>query len=464
MTKLKVPDWTKDAIWYQIFPERFANGDSSIDPPNVEKWGGKPKRQNYFGGDLKGIIEHLNYLQELGINALYLNPIFESNTNHKYHATDYYKIDDNFGTEETFKQLLSECHKRNIRVIIDGVFNHTGRDFFAFDDIIKNEANSKYINWYKVHSFPVGPASKPNYECWWGYGDLPKLMADTPEVRKYLFDVTKYWMKTGLDGWRLDVPNEMSHDFWIEWCKLVKEVNPDAYIVGELWEDATPWLQGNEFHAVMNYRFRNAVIDYFVNELTNVTEFDSVLKKIREDYPEEASYAMQNLIGSHDTERFLTLMRGDVDKMRVAVLFQMTYLGAPMVYYGDEIGMEGGKDPDCRRTMPWDESQWDTDLQDWYRKLIKIRNEVSVLRRGSFKTALVDDEGEMYGFWREDGNDAALVLFNNDEEDRTISITATGQDVEWTDKLNSVSYKKDGSEIKDINIPALSGVVLVPKR
>lgn len=461
---LTVPDWVKDAVWYQIFPERFANGDSALDPPGVEPWGAKPKRQNYFGGDLKGIIDHLEYLQDLGINALYLNPIFESNTNHKYHASDYYKIDDNFGTEETFKQLLNECHKRNIRVIIDGVFNHTGRDFFAFDDIIKNEKSSKYINWYKVHSFPVGPADKPNYECWWNHGDLPKLMADTPEVRQYLFDVTKYWMKTGLDGWRLDVPNEMSHDFWIQWRKLVKAENRDAYIVGELWEDASKWLQGDQFDAVMNYRFRNAVLDFFVNSLTNVTEFDSALEGVREDYPEEATYAMQNLIGSHDTERFLTLLRGDVDKMKVAVLFQMTYLGAPMVYYGDEIGMEGGKDPDCRRTMEWEQTRWNKDLRDWYKKLIKLRNDMPVLRRGGFRTAIIDDEHGIYGFWREDDNDEAIVIINNEEMEQRVVVLPDVEDTEWLDVLNGVKYTTTGNEIKDVLVAPYSGAVLVPVR
>ncbi len=459
---LTVPDWTKDAVWYQIFPERFANGDTTNDPPGVEEWGAKPKRKNYFGGDLQGIINHLDYIKDLGFNALYLNPIFESNSNHKYHTSDYLKIDHNFGTEETFKQLVDECHKRNMHIIIDGVFNHTGTDFFAFEDIKTNEAKSKYLSWYNVHSFPVGPPEKPNYDCWWGYGDLPKLMTDTPAVRQYLFDVTKYWMKTGMDGWRLDVPKEISHDFWIQWRNLVKEQNPNAYINGELWEDASDWLRGDQFDGVMNYRFRNAVLDFFVNELTSVTEFDTALAKVRTDYGEEATLAGQNLIGSHDTERFLTLLRGDADKLRVAVLFQMTYIGAPMVYYGDEIGMEGGKDPDCRRTMEWQKSKWDTELQDWFKKLIKLRNELPALRRGTFTTAIMENENNLYGFWRQDGENRVLVVINNDDEEHFTNTISTGNIVkgEWVDQISGITFTSKLSEIETIKVPANSGVVL----
>jgi glycosidase len=201
-----VPEWVKDAVFYQIFPERFANGDTTNDPPDKEVCGGTPKPNNYFGGDLQGVIDHLAYIQDLGVNALYFNPIFESNSNHKYHTTDYLKIDHNFGDDATFKRLLDECHKRKMRVVIDAVFNHTGIHFFAFEDIKKNEAKSKYLKWYNVKSFPVGPPEKPNYEAWWGLGDLPRLMNANPEVRAYLYDATKKWTAMGIDGWRLDVP------------------------------------------------------------------------------------------------------------------------------------------------------------------------------------------------------------------------------------------------------------------
>ncbi|MBI5474050.1 MAG: glycoside hydrolase family 13 protein [Ignavibacteriae bacterium] len=419
-----VPAWVKDAVFYQIFPERFANGEPSNDPPNVEPWGGVPKSKNYFGGDLQGIIDHLDYISSLGVNCLYLNPIFWSNSNHKYHATDYLKIDPQFGDEETFKRLVDECHKRNIRIILDGVFNHTGVEFFAFADIKKNGAKSRYVKWYNVHSFPVGPPSKPNYECWWGYGDLPKLMTHNPEVRKHLFDVTEHWMKLGIDGWRLDVPNEIPHPFWSAWRKLVKRLNPEAYIVGEIWDDATPWLKGDQFDAVMNYRFRNACLDFFINKKTKPSQFNSQLKKIRSSYAPQVNYALQNLLGSHDTERLLTLCKDDRELMKVMWLFQMAYVGAPMVYYGDEIGMSGGKDPGCRGTMIWDEAMQDQNLLTTMKQLIAIRNDNPVLRRGDFDAFLVDDVNSVIGFIRtsSDKKTTALVLINNGTASSTVEL------------------------------------------
>ena len=320
-----VPLWLKDAVFYQIFPERFANGDSSNDPPGTQPWGGQPTPKNFFGGDLKGIIEHLDYISSLGVNALYLNPIFQSGSNHKYTTDDYLRIDTAFGDEATFKKLVDECHGRGIRVILDGVFNHTGTSFFAFKDLKENGASSKYTGWYNVYSFPVGPPNKPNYEAWWGYGDLPKLMTSNPEVRSYLLQATEHWMNLGIDGWRLDVPNEIPHPFWIEWRKLVKSINPDAYIVGEIWDDARPWLQGDQFDGVMNYRFRAACLDFFATGKANAVQFAKTLAELQAMYPGEVSEGLQNLLGSHDTERLLTLFHGDKETMKLAWLFQMTY-------------------------------------------------------------------------------------------------------------------------------------------
>jgi len=411
-----VPKWARDAVWYQIFPERFANGDTANDPPNVQPWGGTPEKNNYFGGDLKGIIDHLDYIQNLGVNAIYLNPIFESPTNHKYHTTDYLKIDHNFGNEEMFKQLLDECHKRGIKVVLDGVFGYSGNHFFAFEDLKKKGKKSKYRKWYNVKSFPVGPPEKPNYEAWRGIGEFPKLMTMNPEVRKYLFDVASYWTKLGIDGWRLNAPNEIPHDFWIEWRKLVKSINPDAFIVGEIWDDATPWLKGDEFDAVMNYRFRDGCAGFLALENRNAAQFDTTLQKQRAAYPSTVNYVLQNLLGSHDTERFLTLCNDDVSKMKLAVLMQMTYLGAPMIYYGDEIGMTGGKDPDCRKTMIWDSARWNNDLLSWYRQLITIRKNYEVLRSGEYATILVDSVKKTFGFKRDFAGEKALVFLNAGSE------------------------------------------------
>jgi glycosidase len=421
--QLFVPDWVKDAVFYQIFPERFANGNPANDPPGTEPWGGEPKSRNYFGGDLQGIIDHLDYIASLGINTLYLNPIFESNSNHKYHAKDYLKIDPHFGDERTFKKLVDECHARGIRIILDGVFNHTGVEFFAFEDIKKNGANSQYLGWFNIYSLPIGPPSKPNYECWWGYGDLPKLMTHNPEVRDHLFQVTRHWMEFDIDGWRLDVPNEIPHQFWIEWRKLVKSINPGAYIVGEVWSDATPWLKGDQFDAVMNYRFRGACLDFFVRNKTTVSQFDSVFTKARSDYPPDVNFVLQNLLGSHDTERLLTLCKGDTSTMKLATLFQMTYVGAPMVYYGDEVGMQGGKDPGCRGTMVWNEKKQDRDLLRSFKDAIQLRNEHVALRRGQCETLLADNSKSLYAFVRRHVNEIAVVVLNNSTTPQRVSVS-----------------------------------------
>ena len=457
-----VPRWVKDAIFYQIFPERFANGDPSNDPPGTEPWGGEPKSKNYFGGDLKGIIDHLDYISSLGVNTLYLNPIFQSNSNHKYTTDDYLKIDPAFGNEPTFQRLVDSCHARDIRIILDGVFNHTGTGFFAFNDIKVHGANSKYLKWYNVYSLPVGPPGKPNYEAWWGYGDLPKLMTQNPEVRKYLYQVTEHWMKVGIDGWRLDVPNEIPHPFWIEWRKLVKSLNPEAYIVGEIWDDGAPWLGGDQFDGVMNYRFRAACLDFFVTGKKNAFEFDTSLAATRAMYSEDANCGMQNLLGSHDTERLLTLCRGDKEKMKLAWLFQMTYVGAPMVYYGDEIGMMGGKDPGCRGTMVWDKDKQDRDLLEFMKTLIRLRREQLPLRQGSFEMLAADSLSNVCSFVRRSPEAGCLVVLNNSRKQQTVRIQLSGQESgrRWTQVW---PQREDGVILHDnslqTTVPAMSGIV-----
>jgi glycosidase len=406
------PGWVRDAVFYQIFPERFCNGDPANDPPGTLPWGGKPSPGNFFGGDLRGILNRLDYIASLGVNALYLNPVFASGSNHKYNTTDYLRIDPAFGDERVFRELVDSCHARGIRVILDGVFNHTGVDFFAFADLKKNGASSKYAQWYNIRSFPVGPPGKPNYDCWWGYGSLPKLMTGNPAVRQYLFDVTRHWLASGIDGWRLDVPNEIPHQFWIEWRKVVKSVNPDAYILGEIWDDGSPWLQGDQFDAVMNYPLRASCIDFFASGTSTVSQFEDALARQRIVYPSGVTFNLFNLLGSHDTERFLTLCRGDVERWKLALLFQMTYPGAPSLYYGDEVGMTGGKDPECRGTMIWDVSRQNGEMLRFTREAIALRRTHPVLRRGSFTPLGPVDSPGLYGFVREETSSAALVLLN----------------------------------------------------
>lgn len=440
-----VADWAKDAIFYQIFPERFANGDPTNDPPGTETWGKPPKGNNYFGGDLAGIMDKMSYLKDLGITAIYLNPIFEAQSNHKYNTKDYSRIDPSFGTNELFDRFILFCRANGIRTVLDGVFNHVGTAFFAFEDVVKNGAASPYASWFNIYDYPVKGPREPNYECWWGYGSLPKLMVQNPDVKQYLFDVIKPWTDR-VDGWRLDVPNEVPHEFWKEFRRMVRSWNPQCYIVGELWQDASPWLQGDEFDATMNYRFRDACLDYFAYDKTSTQQFDAALAATRALYHKNSNLVMQNLLSSHDTERYLTLCQGEFWRMKLSVLLQMTYMGAPMIYYGDEIGMEGGKDPDCRRCMEWDPKKWDTELRDLYQRLITIRLASPALRRGTFKTVMADDNQKVFAFERQLNTNLAYVALNKRSKGLKIEIPVHPLVREVKDELTGEKFKaNDGT-------------------
>ncbi|HUT15140.1 MAG TPA: glycoside hydrolase family 13 protein, partial [Anaerolineae bacterium] len=262
------PEWVKDAIFYQIFPDRFASSDAVPKPNNLESWNSAPTRYGFKGGDLLGVVEHLDYLQDLGISALYLNPIFQSTANHRYHTYDYYRVDPLLGGDAAFRTLLTEAHGRGMRIVLDGVFNHASRGFFQFNHILENGAASPYLDWFTVRGWPLHAYSarqKPNYDAWWGLHALPKFNVDSPAVREFLLGVARYWIEEGVDGWRLDVPGEIKDDsFWREFRRQVKRANPDAYIVGEIWSDARHWLRGDQFDAVMNYPFTKACLSFFV--------------------------------------------------------------------------------------------------------------------------------------------------------------------------------------------------------
>ncbi|MBV8062091.1 MAG: glycoside hydrolase family 13 protein, partial [Nevskia sp.] len=376
------PQWAKDAVFYQIFPERFRNGDPSNDPPGTLPWGGQPQNFSFFGGDLAGVLQKLDYLQDLGVTAIYFNPIFTSPSNHKYDTVDYLQIDPHFGDLSTFQSLLQAAHARGMHVILDGVFNHTSNQNPKFIDASTNGPSSPYWSWYNIYGLPVVTTPTPNYDAWWGFATLPKLMVEkTPAVADYLINqVVDFWDKQGIDGWRLDVPNEVGTDFWDRFRQKVKGDNPNAYIVGEIWTDATAWVQGDKFDSVMNYMWRGNMLQFFAQESMNVDTFDANQAALRSNYPLPATQVMFNLLGSHDTERFLYLAGGDVWKLKAAAFYQMTYPGTPVIYYGDEIGMTGGKDPDDRRCFPWDQSVWNADLRQHYHTLIRLREAHSALR------------------------------------------------------------------------------------
>lgn len=465
VTIFKTPSWVKDAVFYQIFPERFYNGDTSNDPIDTQKWGDKPTWFNFFGGDLEGIIQKLPYLEELGITAIYLNPIFESLSNHKYDAIDYFKIDKHFGDLSTFHKLIKEAHKRGIKVILDAVFNHTADEHWAFQDIVKNGNKSPYWNWYFIYGYPITTNPRPNYECWWGFGDMPKLNYNNPEVREYILKVGKYWIDQGAAGWRLDVPNEVPHDFWKQFRIAVKSVNPDAYLVGEIWTSGFDWLKGDEFDAVMNYRFRNNVLDFFVNNSIDAETFLERMNQIRFDYPLQAYISLLNLLGTHDTPRVLTLANGDISKVKLAMIFQMTYPGAPSIYYGDEIGMLGEKDPDNRRCMIWEQENWNLELLNLYKQLIALRKRYNCLRSDVFIPLYTKDTVLAYA--RRDDTETILVVFNNNEtpvKKVTIPLHSIGvrENSTLVDLLTGEKYRIKNGKLQFSVLPPRSGLILTP--
>lgn len=462
------PEWVRHAVFYQIFPDRFANGDASNDPENAQPWGSLPSFDNFTGGDLQGIIDHLGYLADLGITALYLNPIFQASSNHKYNTFDYMRIDPHFGDLATFHRLIAEAHARGIRVVLDGVFNHCGRGFFAFNDLLENGGHSPYRNWFYIDQFPIHPydGDKPaNYATWWDFRSLPKFNVAHPPVRRYLLGVARYWIEQGADGWRLDVPNEIAdHDFWREFRAVVKAANPEAYIVGEIWNDATPWLDGTQFDAVMNYLFRDLCRDFFARDSFRADAFGAGIDHLLGLYPRPATEVQLNLLGSHDTVRFRTEASGDRSRSYLAVLFQMTFPGAPCVYYGDEVGMEGGPDPLCRGCFPWDKAEWDAELYEWTRRCIQLRHEHPALRTGEYRSLLARSTVNVYAYARWDASEQFVIALNNRDVTRTLDLPLAGTPLpdggEMADLLSGESYPIRAGRVEHVRVPRRGAVVL----
>ena len=440
-THVETPDWVKDAVFYQIFPDRFAVSPSVAKPSNLESWESEPTTYGFKGGDLVGISEHLDYLVDLGVTAIYLNPIFKSTANHRYHTTDFYEVDPIVGGTEGLRVLLDRAHARGIRVVLDGVFNHVGRGFYQFSHLLENGKQSPYIDWFRVESWPLhpyGPDDQPaGYVAWWGDRALPKLITDTPAVREMIFEIAEHWLRFGIDGWRLDVPSEIDDDdFWREFRQRCKAIKPDAYIVGELWEDSRRWLQGDQFDGVQNYLFTKAIVEFLLAgtgtfnrdilpdnsfsdlQPASVEHFREQLDWVAGLYPWAITLTQLNQLDSHDTPRFLTLACGEEAALWMAYVIQMTWPGAPCVYYGDEIGMEGGPDPLCRGAFPWDESKWNQKLRDHVKALIDFRKRHQVLAHGDYLSVYAQDN--VYVFARRLGNEVALVALNASKETREI--------------------------------------------
>lgn len=541
--KETVPQWAKSAVWYQIFPERFRNGDPSNDPKlkdiigadpaempkewQIHPWGsdwhklqpyevknGEPELWKHilrrrYGGDFQGIIDKLDYIKQLGFNAIYLNPVFDSPSLHKYDGASYHHADPNFGpdpegdrrliesenpldpstwvwtkADELLLKLIKECHKREIKVILDGVFNHMGVNSFAFQDLLKNQEKSPYKDWFIVKSFNDSVKGTVfDYEGWFGVKSLPEFKEDANGIvkgpRDYIFAATQRWMnpkgegiENGIDGWRLDVAFCVGHKFWKDWRNHVKSINPEAYLTAEIVQppqEVLPYLSGDEFDGEMSYNFAFACAEFFFDpkgKNISPTEFDQKLRELREIYPGGIPYVVQNLFGSHDSNRLgsYILNRGigkyrnwgeyfnlsqassnknyntskpgkeEIRLQKLFILFQMTNVGAPMVYYGDEVGMWGANDPDCRKPMIWDDIQYEdsdvsinSDLFDFYKRAISIRRNNVSLNIGDFQTLITNDSENLYAFMRSSSKQKIVVVINNSDSDKVIQLPIKGK-------------------------------------
>jgi len=476
----ETPEWVRDAVFYQIFPDRFARSHSVPKPSHLDEWGATPTRHGYQGGDLVGVVERLDYLQDLGVNAIYFTPIFQSASNHRYHTHDYEKVDPMLGGDAALRRLLDEAHARGMRVVLDGVFNHASRGFFQFHDILENGADSAYLDWFSVNEFPLNAYERekqPAYKAWWGLPALPKFNTDTPAVREFLLTVGRKWIDFGIDGWRLDVANEIDDDsFWQEFRRRVRGGNPEAYIVGEVWVESTRWLnQGDMWDAVMNYPFTRACIAFFIGPTVDedqlrptalypagpndVETFRRNLERLQGIYPWGVSSVLLNLLSSHDMARFLTLARGDLSALRLATLFQMTYPGAPSIYYGDEIGIAGGHDPLNRGAFPWQAHEsWDMNLLHEFQRLIALRKAHPALRRGTF--TILYAARDVFAYARQYDGETFVIALNASRETRRIDIPLNGllADGGGLDEVwNRASVVCEGGLLRGIEVSPRSG-------
>jgi cyclomaltodextrinase len=489
------PEWVKHAIFYQIFPDRFARvpqpGDEHL---NLQDWHSPPTRRGFKGGNLYGVIEKLDYLEELGITAIYFNPIFASPANHRYHTYDYYNVDPLLGGNQAFRSLLDEAHQRGMRIVLDGVFNHASRGFWQFNHTLENKAASPYVDWFHFDEDRLsgktpwgvyrdvtrneeiqkgeGSLKAYGYQAWWDLPALPKFNTNAPAVREFIFDVAEYWIRFGIDGWRLDVPEEIDDiSFWQEFRRRVKSINPEAYLVGEIWQEARRWLEGDQFDAVMNYPLTIACLGFFANsrinreennpvgdyqtriQFLNGFEFSQTIAKIFGWYSPEINQVQLNLLESHDTPRFITYVEGDQNSLKLAALFMFTIPGAPTIYYGSEIGLDGKKDPDCRKAFPWEEESWDKDLFQYFQACIKLRKTHPSLRTGAYRVLRADQFS--YVFERALPGENLVVAFNTGDEPTSLSLPGNSGQLVFGEGALS-----DGDDDFNISIGPRQGVVL----
>ena len=441
----KVPDWVHDAVVYNIFPDSFATSHKriSLESAQMDYHGQTVKGK--LGGTLRGVAENVDYLKDLGINCVYVNPIFAAGEYHKYDLLDYFHVDPVFGGDEAFREMVDTLHANGIRIIIDGVFNHCGWYFFAFDDVVRNQEKSKYCDWFYHLEFPVErpntPEIYPTYACFAYERMMPKLDTANPEVRDYFCKVGRYWVEEfGIDGWRLDVASEVDDGFWRAFRKAVKEVNPDALLIGEVWESANHWLQGDMFDSAMNYDFRKHCNLFFAEQSIDAADFAGRITNMLMRYRVQTVPAQLNLLDSHDVSRFLSLCNGDTTKYKLALLFMMTFVGMPTVFYGDELGIQGILEEEYRHPMPWNSG--DEVLRAFFKKAIAMRHELAPLRRGDFRMVSAEQGSGLIVFTRKLGNQRVTVCINHGKGSADLPNIAGS--IYWADGLYGKTLNASG--------------------
>lgn len=453
---LDIPEWAEDIVMYHIFPDSFASGKRSLSEQNrkityEDEYGNSISSENHLGGTLNGVKENLDYLQEMGINCIYLNPIFVANSYHKYDTFDYFHVDPCMGTDEDLKELVKQCHARDIRVILDGVFNHCGSGFFAFQDVLKKGAESEYYSWFYDMPVPVLYLDPPNYEAFAYVKEMPKMNTGNQQVVDYFCRVGKYWIeKADIDGWRLDVANEINHDFWRSFRKAVRSVKRDCFLIAEIWEDANVWLQGDQFDSTMNYTFSYLCTDFFATRKIKASEFDEQIQKMIMRYPRRVSLTQMNLLDSHDVPRFLSYCKGDRKRMELAFFYLFMSVGIPSVFYGDESYIQGVTEPEYRAPMQW------KDVADKkvapFKEWIQFRRDNPALSRGDYKSVYTDDNNGIYAFIRNYQDNRILVVLNNSDQDYEMNLYEL-----FSHKLRIQKIDKTDSVKEQYLIQAMSG-------
>jgi len=458
-----VPAWTERAVMYQIFPDRFANGSRANDHPATEPWTAKPSYINRFGGDAAGVRQRIPYLQQLGISTVYFNPIMMAPSNHRYDPVDFYRVDPEFGTNREFGDLTRALDRVGIRVVLDQIFDHVGTTFSPFADVLQRQQDSRFLKWFFINEFPVAVRPNPPYQGWYGNASMPKLNPLNPDTQRYLLESVDYWHREAkLAGWRLDVANEVPMEFWRILRQRVKAANPDIWILGEEWGDASAWLQGDQWDASMNYPFRTAVIRHIAEGHTSAYEFIQELLEGMNRYAPQVARNQMNLISSHDVPRFRTVAKGDLALAHLAAIVQMTWVGMPSVYYGDELGMEGGVDPDNRRPMRWDTATQSNPTLQLYRRLIVLRKRRPELTRGRLVSMTLPDS-PVAAYARVLGPSATLVLVNRSSRPSVVTFDATSAlgKASWAfrNALTGTKVAVNPGKVK-VTVPAKGSLIL----